>query len=279
MAQNSPEKEYVLGTHDEELARLGFQHQLWRAPAYALWERAGFTIGHRLLDVGCGPGFTTLDLAGWVGPNGRVDARDISHKFIGCLRQMAAARGIENIHAAVEDVQAMQLPASTFDGAYTRWVLCFVPDPDAVIARVAAALRPGAAFAIQDYYHYEAISLSPPSAAFRRVVAATAKSWREHGGDAEIGARLPALLHRHGLQVTEVRPLTRAARSTEMLWAWPTTFFRIFIPSLIKLGHLTEADREAFDADWAERSRDPSAWFISPPMLDIIAVKRQRPAS
>jgi SAM-dependent methyltransferase len=57
------EREYVLGTNDEELARLGFQHRVWGEQAFALWERAGFAPGQTILDAGCGPGFATLDLA------------------------------------------------------------------------------------------------------------------------------------------------------------------------------------------------------------------------
>src|SRR5262247_3920166 len=50
------EREYVLGTDDGELQRLGFQLRVWSAPAFALWERAGVHVGASVLDVGCGPG-------------------------------------------------------------------------------------------------------------------------------------------------------------------------------------------------------------------------------
>jgi len=76
------ENEYVLGTECDELARLGLQHQLWLEQAAAAWERAGFHRGQNLLDVGCGPGFATLDLAQRVGPRGNVVAVDISRRFL-----------------------------------------------------------------------------------------------------------------------------------------------------------------------------------------------------
>ena len=60
--------EYVLGTNDEELMRLGFQHRVWGEQAFALWERAGFAPGQTIVDVGCGPGFATLDLARLTNP-------------------------------------------------------------------------------------------------------------------------------------------------------------------------------------------------------------------
>src|SRR5262245_18058264 len=72
------EQEYVLGTNRDELVRLGLQHQLWARYAADAWERAGFGPGKKLLDVGCGPGYASLDLAALVGTRGHVHAIDIS---------------------------------------------------------------------------------------------------------------------------------------------------------------------------------------------------------
>src|SRR5437868_13992169 len=88
------EREYLLGTDDDELARLGFQHQVWAADAARAWERAGFTVGQRLLDVGCGPGYATLDLARLVGTAGHVHGVDVSPRFVEALRSRAAALGV-----------------------------------------------------------------------------------------------------------------------------------------------------------------------------------------
>src|ERR1041385_6858244 len=88
------EREYVLGTDLDELVRLGFQHQLWLAHAAAAWEQAGFRPGQRLLDVGCGPGYATFDLAHLGGRRGGVTAVDASARFIAHLKAGAAARGL-----------------------------------------------------------------------------------------------------------------------------------------------------------------------------------------
>jgi len=58
------------------------------------------------------------------------------------------------------------------------------------------------------------------------------------------------------------------------MWRWPETFFRNFLPVLVQEGFATEADQDEFFHDWEQRSADPGAVFSTPPMLDIIAVKK-----
>src|SRR5258706_12182820 len=86
------ERDYVLGTHDEEIARLGVQHGVWRALVLAAWRRAGFAAGQTIVDLGCGPGWAALDLADVVGPAGRVIAVDRSRRFLDALPAAARAR-------------------------------------------------------------------------------------------------------------------------------------------------------------------------------------------
>ena len=66
------DKDYVLGTHDEEIARLGLQHKVWRERVLAFWKRAGLEPGTRVVDVGAGPGYGTLELAHTVGREGEI---------------------------------------------------------------------------------------------------------------------------------------------------------------------------------------------------------------
>ena len=267
-------KEYALGTNEAEISRLGVQHKLWAAAAFALWERAGFRAGHTLLDIGCGPGYTSFDLAGVVTSKGRIVAVDESERFIEHLRSWQQRVGDTTIDARLGDVQHLDLEKGSLDGAYQRWVLCFVKDPEAVIRGVAAALKPGGTIAIQDYLHDEGILLSPPSEPFRRFVRVVADAWRDHGGDNDIGLRLPALLAKHGLTPVEISPLHRVARPSSPLWTWPTIFIETYAPKLVAEGRLTQAEHEALTADWAAHAADPNAFFVSPPMVDLIAVKR-----
>src|SRR5881296_4006491 len=91
------ERDYVLGTHEEELARLGLQHRVWRPVALDCWQRAGITVGKRVLDVGAGPGYAAIDLAEIVGPTGGVVALERSRNFIKALQEMMRTRSLPNV--------------------------------------------------------------------------------------------------------------------------------------------------------------------------------------
>lgn len=269
------QNEYVLGTHDEELARLGFQHRVWGEQAFAIWERAGFAPGQTILDVGCGPGFGTLDLSRIVTDSGRIIAVDASKRYLEHLKAQIEAQKLTNIETQLADVHEMDLKPNTVDGAYARWVLCFVRDPGAVIASVARALRPGAVFAVQDYFNYEAIALAPRSPIFAKVIRAVVQRWRNTGGDPDLAGRLPGLFRTCGLEVREVRGITRVARPGSALWHWPTTFFRNFVPTLVDAGLLSQSDFLEFQAEWIRRTSDPDTFFCSPLVYDVIAVKNK----
>lgn len=270
MSGGSQEREYVLGTGPDELARLGFQHRVWSEAAFSAWERAGFGPGQTILDLGCGPGFASFDLAQLVGPAGSVLAIDVSQRFLDWLESQKLARGATNIETRLADVERLDLPPASLDGAYARWVLCWLQNPQAAVAAVARALRRGGCLVVQDYFNYETLTLAPKSRAFGRVIEAVAASYRQTGGDPDVGGQVPRWMRESGLEVVEIRPLSRIARPGSALWQWPTTFFRNYVPRLVEMGLLTPEEQRAFEEEWAQRSRDPDTFFVTPPMVEII---------
>lgn len=284
----STSNEYVLGTGSDEWDRLQIQHRLWSDAAVDAWKRAGFggEGGRRIIDVGCGPGHATMDLAQLVGRAGEVVGVDESPGFIESLHQQAAARGFTWARGVRLDVQRMGGaegdPLGTgFDGAYARWVLCFVPDPDAVIAGVAARLRPGGRLVIHDYFNYESMTTAPRTAWHDALVRATADSWREPGGDPDIVGRLPAIIAKHGLRLDDLRVHQRIARGgvdahgrSDPMMQWPVTWWRTFAPKLVGMGRLRQDECDASLRALDELSRDPSRFIACPPVFEVIASKR-----
>lgn len=273
-----PAPEYVLSTDPVELERLGVQHRLWADAAHALWKRAAVAVGSRVLDAGCGPGYAALDLAQLVGPAGRVVGVDESPPFVAELNRRAAALGLPHLTAHEGDAQrvdqAVPAGAAPFDAAYARWVLCFVPDPGAAVRAIASKLRPGGRLMAHDYFNYESMTAAPREPEMTAVVNAIARSWRDRGGDPDVAGRLPALCADAGLEVEHLAVHLRVARPGDPMWAWPTTFWASVVPRLVRSGHVTQAQADAFDALWHRLSADPTRFMHLPPVYELIAVKR-----
>lgn len=272
---DAPPREYVLGTGADELERLGLQHRLWADAAFAAWKGAAIGPGQRVLDVGCGPGYASLDLAELVQSTGTVFGVDESEGFVQHLREQARRRGLSQVGAAAGDVQELAKPLAgrrDFDLAYARWVLCFVRDPGAVVAGVAAALAPGGRFVIHDYFNYEAMTLAPRRESHARAVAATARSWRARGGDPDIAARLPRLLRDHGFRVEHLAQHARVARPGDSMWHWIASWWTIYVPKLVAMGELSTDDGSRFFEDFAAMRADTD-FAVLPSVFEIIARK------
>jgi len=264
---------YPFGYGDEELRRLGEQHRVWEEENQRLLSRAGFGEGNTLVDLGCGPGFTTLDLARSVGPTGRVIAVDRDgERSIPRLREAAEAAGLGNVEARVADLEHFDLPPKSVDGVYGRWVLMYLPEPEAkaLATRIAKWLRPGGACALAEFCNYRHIHIYPPIEQFGLVTVALMRAAAgERGGNPEIGCVLPGLLGGAGLDV-ELNVATKAIRPSTPEWRWPDTLFRQILPKLVDEGHLAGEILDDFLAEWEERSRNPASVFFSSPVLEVV---------
>ncbi len=98
--------------------------------------------GDRVLDIGCGLGDSTLQLAGLVGPEGHVHGVDVAERMIEGARADAERVGAGNVSFEVVDVQAAASP-DTYDYAFGRFGTMFFANPVAALRNVRHALRPG----------------------------------------------------------------------------------------------------------------------------------------
>ncbi|MDZ4774361.1 MAG: methyltransferase domain-containing protein [Planctomycetota bacterium] len=268
--------EYVLGTGADELERLGLQHRLWSDAAHAAWKLARLTPGARVLDVGSGPGYAAFDLAQIVQRAGAVVAVDESQSFIEYVAEQARARSLPQLVGRVGDVQRLDdilAGERAFDLAYARWVLCFVQSPDAVVAGVARALRPGGRFVVHDYFNYTSMTTAPRRESYAKIVQATGRSWRARGGDPDIGGRLPRLLHECGFEIEHVTAHQRLARPGDSMWPWVESWWRNFVPRLVALREITDDDASIFFADF-ESMRAETDFTVLPCVYEIVARKR-----
>ena len=267
-------KEYILGTDAQELERLRFQHQVWVKEAYALFERAGLRAGHHVLDIGCGPGFVTLELAHVVGPHGRIVASDQSARFLDVLRRECARLGRMQVQPCLGPVEELDLAPRSLDAAYARWLFCWLADPSPVLERVARALKPGGALLLQEYLDWGAMSLIPASAAFARVVEACLASWKAGGATIDFTRRVPELAAAHGFTVEHFAPRARLGMVGSLEWRWIDQFLREYLPKVETRGLLRADEREAWQREWEQRTAEGASWVTTPTVADVILRKR-----
>ena len=271
---NNDDADYVLGTHDEEVERLGLQHRVWRPVASDCWRRAGITIGSRVLDVGAGPGYATIDLAEIVGPTGEVLAVERSARFLEVARRACAAHGLSQVRFQEADVVETEIGPLNFDFAWCRWVASFVASPVKLIANIAGALRSGGVAMFHEYSHYETFQFVPRRPALETFSEKVTASWKAAGGRPNVAVEFPALLHDAGLEIIEVHPRILTISPKSYVWQWPASFIEINLARLRELGHATEEWTEAVRREFAEAEADPRTLFTTPLFLEIIARRR-----
>jgi len=262
-----------LGTHDQEMARLGVQHQVWRPTVLDCWRRAGIAAGSRVLDVGAGPGFATVDLAEIVGPTGEVVAVERSARYARAASEACRRRRFGHVRVHEMDLMTEPLPAAGMDAVWCRWVACFVASPQRLVEKIAATLKPGGVAVFHEYADYGCWQMAPPSPAHTAFVREVMASWRDTGGEPDIASQVLGHLSDTGFAIREAIPHVFCTRPNEELWRWPSTFMEVYPERLRELGRV--------DRDWVERVRqefraaetDPRTVMITPLVLEIIAQK------
>jgi SAM-dependent methyltransferase len=99
--------------------------------------------GERILEVGPGTGYYTLEVAEWVKPDGELDILDIQQEMLDHTMGRAGERGLANVTPRQGDATALPYEDATFDAAFLVTVLGEVPDQDAALRELSRVLKLG----------------------------------------------------------------------------------------------------------------------------------------
>ncbi|WP_028649615.1 class I SAM-dependent methyltransferase [Nocardiopsis sp. CNT312] len=240
----------------------------WRnaanSAAYALHE---MTPGRSLLDVGCGPGSITVDLAQRVAP-GPVTAVDASPEAIELARTTARNTGADNIDFRVGDAHGLDLPDDSFDIVHAHQVLQHVADPVRALAEMRRVARPGAAVAVCDS-DYSAMYWYPRLPELDAWMDLYQSVARANGGEPDAGRHMVAWAHAAGFtDVTYAAEAWSHSAPDRRHW-WGTMWAeRILVSDLglqaVHEGHVTREELEGISQGWIRWSQDPDAVFVVP---------------
>jgi SAM-dependent methyltransferase len=249
--------------HAESVLRSHRTRTAENSAAYLLGElRSGMT----LLDVGSGPGTITVDLARRVAP-GRVTALETSADLLDLTRAEATRQGCTNIDYVTGDIQALDLPAASFDVVHAHQVLQHVPDPVAALREMIRVCRPGGVVAARDgdYGAFTWYPASPGLDRWRELYHAAAAA---NGGQPDAGRRLLAWAHAAGAgdEAITASSATWCYADAESRQEWGYTWADRITKSaiagqLLTSGLATPAELEAIARAWRDWADDPDGWI------------------
>ncbi|MGA3352559.1 MAG: methyltransferase domain-containing protein [Acidimicrobiales bacterium] len=171
------------------MAELGLRNDIYRRSLATALERVGLATGWCCVDLGAGAGDVSVALAELVGRNGRVYAVDSDPRARDAVATAAAATGGAQVVAITQAGEDLALPESV-DLAYCRFLLLHVLEPRVVLARMAAALRPGGYLLAQE----------PVTSAGRIDGKPLSMPDARHP---DVGALLPGLVREVGLELVD----------------------------------------------------------------------------
>lgn len=221
------------------------------------------TPGMTLLDIGCGPGSVTLDLAQQVAPGRVVGIENVEEPLI-AAREAASARGDTRTRFRRGDAHALPFEDDTFDVVHAHQVLQHLSDPVRALGEMARVCKPGGWVAAReaDYaamtWHPEVPELEEWRAAYRAVA-------RGNGAEPDAARRLRAWANAAGLtRVRFTATVWNYAEPEICRWWGQGQAERYSGPTFV--GHaavhgIAEADLQRMARAWRSWGEDPEAWF------------------
>ncbi|MHB8644822.1 MAG: class I SAM-dependent methyltransferase [Thermomicrobiales bacterium] len=202
MADQAPNRETYTNTGNPtyEQRVLGQLDLAFRAPLLLQHLRAG----QRLLDVGCGPGSITCDLAALVAP-GEVIGIDLQASQVEAAKELAAQRGVANVTFEVGNIYDLPFRDARFDVGVALGTLFHLSDPLAALREMRRVLKPGSLVAVVDI-DAAATLVSPSLPPVERLIAVTYRVVEHNGGNPYLGRHHRALLLEAGFARPEIYP-------------------------------------------------------------------------
>lgn len=265
--------DYFLGVHQQELERLDRQHTAWQPEMQDLIKTANFADCKTILDLGCGPGFTTFELANNC-PNSQITALDKAALYQEYLHFQINKNQTTNIQPLHADILDLTSQKGQYEGAFCRWFLAFlIADLPSILSAIYEKLEPGGVFAIMEYLTLDSFTSSPPHKSFDANTAAWNNFYLNNGGDAKIGTYLPALLQKAGFTIESQKCVGGMSPVKHRWWNWWRDAFENFAPTFVKQGLMTSTDFDELKDHWKKQEATETGFIYSAIIVQIVARK------
>jgi SAM-dependent methyltransferase len=233
---------------------------------------AGYLLPHlrpgtALLDVGCGPGTITVDLAARVAP-GQVTAVEQTDDALDLARAEAQARGRSNLVFVTSDVHALDLPDDAFDVVHAHQVLQHVADPVQALRELRRVCKPGGVVAVRDA-DYAGFTWYPQLPALDQWMKLYATAARANGGEPDAGRRLLSWAQKAGFDdITPTGSLWCFATPEDRDW-WGGMWADRIVASalarqLLDWGMASADELDEISSAWRQWAAAPDGWLAIP---------------
>lgn len=136
--------------------------------------------GERVLEIGPGTGYYTLDMAEWLGPEGGVEIFDLQQQFLDHVSNRAAERGLANVVPTQGDATALPYEPASMDAVVLTAVLGEIPDPVAALREIRRVLKPKGRLVVGELFgdpHFTTL------ASLKRQAAEAGLGYEAHSGN------------------------------------------------------------------------------------------------
>jgi SAM-dependent methyltransferase len=217
-----------------------------------------------VLDVGCGPGTITIDLARRAAP-GRVVGLDAAADVVAAARTAAGEAGASNLELATGDVYALDHADDSFGVVHAHQVLQHLADPVGALREMRRVCRPSGVVAARDAV-YRAMSWYPRSPGLDQWLEVYCSVAEANGGEPDAGSRLKHWCLDAGFASVEVSASAWCfATDDERAWWGETWAERVAGTTLggraVELAIATQDELDVMAAAWHDWARAPDARF------------------
>jgi SAM-dependent methyltransferase len=257
---DAPEDVYTHGHVDSVL-----RSHRWRTAE----NSAGYLLqrvheGSRILDVGCGPGTITLDLAR-LASAGSVVGLDRSEAVIGEARVAAEQACVANLELTVGDVYSLDYEAGTFDVVHAHQLLQHLSDPVAALGEMGRVCKPDGLVAVRDS-DYSGFTWFPTLPELDEWLELYCEVARGNGAEPDAGRRLKSWALTAGLDVvSSTAGVWCFSSSDEVAW-WGGMWAERVVGSgmaeqAVARGLASAEDLERLAQGWRRWAASEDAWF------------------
>lgn len=243
---------------------------------------ASFLLPHlkpnmKILDIGCGPGTITVDLATYV-PDGHVTGLERAGSVLTQAQTLTQERGLTNVAFVEGDANALSYADGTFDVVFCHQVLQHVGDPVGVLREMRRVVRAGGVVAAREA-DYSSFAWYPELGALTEWLALYARTARRNGGEPNAGRMIHVWAKRAGFAGEDVRCSVSSwcfVQKDEVRW-WSETWqeralHSAFATTAVEAGFATLSDLERMSKAWKEWGDHEDAW-LTIPSSEIICYK------